>query len=113
MATTLRHPPGLVASPTLWHKLDVARGARWLAVLVMGWGCAAQRVDPHSLNDQCLYSCPDGLTCAGTTFPRGHANPGRCQLVQGRCVVTADCRAHERCIRPGEAVGVCHPEGLL
>ena len=85
----------------------------WLAVVAMTIGCASQRVDPHTPGDRCLYSCPDGMTCAGTTFPRGHANPGRCQLVPNRCMTADDCRPRERCIRPGEAIGVCKSEGLL
>ena len=85
----------------------------WLVALAVALSCASQRIDPHTPGDRCLYSCPDGMICAGTTFPRGHANPGQCQLVPNRCMVVSDCRPRERCIRPGEAVGVCNPEGLL
>ncbi|HEX3904044.1 MAG TPA: hypothetical protein VH853_14485 [Polyangia bacterium] len=84
-----------------------------LSVLAMTSGCAAQRVDPRLPGDRCLYSCPDGMTCTGTTYARGHANPGQCQLVPHRCLVGADCRPREQCVRPGEAVGVCNPQGLL
>lgn len=85
----------------------------WLWVLALAIGCAAERLDPHAPGDRCLYSCPDGMSCAGTTFPRGRANPGRCELAPSRCMVTADCRARERCLRPGQAVGVCSTDGLL
>ncbi len=86
---------------------------RWLIVVAIVMGCASERLDPHTPGDRCLYSCPDGMTCVGTTFPRGHATPGRCQLAPNRCVVTADCRPREHCTRPGTGVGVCDPEGLL
>ena len=86
---------------------------RWFVVVAIAVGCASERLDPHTPGDRCLYSCPDGMTCAGTTFPRGHANPGRCQLAPNRCMVTADCRPRERCSRPGPGIGVCDPESLL
>lgn len=85
-----------------------------LPLLIALAGCASERIDPHSPGDRCLYSCPDEMVCAGTTFPRGrHPNPGHCQLAADRCMVASDCRPRERCIRPGPAVGVCQPEGLL
>jgi hypothetical protein len=84
---------------------------RWLLALLVTLGCAADRVDPHLPGDRCLYGCPDGLTCAGTTFPRGHANPGRCQLAPNRCLTDGDCRPRERCTRPD--IGVCLPPNLL
>ena len=76
-------------------------------------GCASQRLDPHAQQDRCLYSCPDGMICVGTTFQRSRANPGQCQLAPNRCMVVGDCRPREQCIRPGKRVGVCDPEGLL
>jgi len=85
----------------------------WLIALAIAIGCAAQQVDPHTPGDRCLYSCPDGMTCVGTTFARSRANPGICQLVQSRCMATTDCRPRERCVRPGASVGVCNPDGLL
>src|SRR6516165_9949294 len=96
----------------------LARGALagigvWVIVLVLAVSCALQRVDPHSPGDRCLYSCPDGMICTGTTFPRGRANPGNCQLAQNRCVVTSDCRPRERCLRPGPAIGMCEAGALL
>ena len=85
-----------------------------LLILLAALGCASQRVDdPHTPGDRCLYSCPDGMSCVGTTFSRGHANPGLCQLVPNRCTVTADCRSRERCLRSGQEIGVCRPDGLL
>ena len=84
-----------------------------LVIMALALGCAAARVAPRAPQDRCLYSCPDGMLCAGTTFPRGHANPGQCQLTANRCMIAGDCRPRERCVRPGEAVGVCDPEGLL
>ena len=82
-------------------------------VLAAAIGCASQRIDPHTPGDRCLYSCPDGMTCAGTTFQRARANPGRCELVPNRCLVSADCRSREACIRPGQEIGVCRSPGLL
>jgi hypothetical protein len=76
-------------------------------------GCAAQRVDPHSPGDHCLYSCPDGMVCVGTTYQRSRANPGRCELAPNRCLVSTDCRPREACVRPGQATGLCEPPGLL
>jgi hypothetical protein len=86
---------------------------RWLVILAIALGCASERLDPHAPQERCLYSCPDGMACAGTTFPRGRAVPGRCQLSPHRCMVIDDCRPRERCIRPGETVGVCKTEELL
>lgn len=85
----------------------------WLALLGLASGCASQKVDPHTVGDHCLYTCPDGLTCLGTTFPRGTAKPGRCELRAERCLASADCRSGEHCVRPGDVVGVCQSEGLL
>jgi hypothetical protein len=70
-------------------------------------------VDPHVPGDRCVYTCPDGMTCVGTTLVRRRANPGACQLTQNRCMAITDCRPREVCIRPSPAVGQCHPEGLL
>ena len=86
----------------------------WLVALFLLAGCASQRIDPHTPGDRCLYGCPDEMICAGTTFPRGRQpEPGHCQLAPNRCLAAGDCRPRERCVRPGEAVGVCQPEGLL
>jgi len=87
----------------------------WLVVaLVTASACAVQKVDPHVPGDRCLYTCPDGMTCVGTTYRRGRAAiPGACQLTPNRCVATTDRRPRERCIRPGRDVGVCRPDGLL
>ena len=82
----------------------------WFMILL---GCAAQRVDPHAPNDRCLYTCPDGMTCAGTTFTKGRSNPGQCQLVVNRCMTSDDCHPRESCLRAGDAVGVCKPQNLL
>ncbi|HTB56882.1 MAG TPA: hypothetical protein VLC06_03365 [Polyangia bacterium] len=87
--------------------------SRWLVISAIALGCASQRLDPHAPQDRCLYSCPDGLVCAGTTFPRGHANPGQCQLAPNRCMAAGDCRPRERCARSGESVGVCTSDTLL
>jgi len=87
---------------------------RWLIVLAMAAGCASERIDPHTPGDRCVYACPDGMTCAGTSFPRGRApNPGHCQLAPKRCRVTADCRPREHCTRAEPGIGVCTPEALL
>ena len=86
--------------------------ARMIA-LATALGCASQRIDPHSPGDRCLYSCPEGMSCAGTLFGQGRTTPGRCQLTHGRCMVTADCRPREQCVRAGQTVGVCRPDGLL
>ena len=92
----------------------MAANALCLVGLLMAMGCAAERVDPHTPGDRCLYTCPDEMLCAGTTFARGRqAIPGHCQLAPNRCLAADDCRPREQCIRPGPAVGVCHPDGLL
>jgi len=79
----------------------------WLVVLAMVIGCTFDRIDPHTPGDRCLYSCPEGMVCSGTTFGRSRANPGRCQLTPHRCMVVGDCRPREKCIRPTEGVGLC------
>jgi hypothetical protein len=77
-------------------------------------GCTnQQRIDPHTPGDRCLYSCPEGMVCEGTTFARGRSNPGLCRLAPRRCVAPTDCRPRELCVRPGPAIGVCQPESLL
>jgi hypothetical protein len=88
-------------------------GATRVWLLALAIGCAEQRVDPHTPGDRCLYTCPDGMTCVGTTYSRSRAHPGACQLAPSRCMAAADCRPRERCIRPGPAVGLCSPDGLL
>src|ERR1700754_2189320 len=94
--------------------MRIPAGALWVVPSFVAVGCASERIDPHSPGDRCLYACPDQMTCAGTTFPRGRQpNPGHCQLAANRCMVAGDCRPRERCIRPGEALGVCRPDGLL
>jgi hypothetical protein len=92
----------------------VARLIRVLSFLA-AFGCASasDRIDPHAPGDRCLYSCPEGMACAGTFFGRGRTKPGQCGLTPGRCMATADCRPRELCIRPGPSVGVCKPENLL
>lgn len=84
-----------------------------LVGMAIAIGCASERLDPHAPQDRCLYSCPDGMICAGTTFQRGRANPGRCLLVPNRCMVVSDCRPREQCIRSSGTIGVCNPESLL
>ena len=97
----------IISGMTMW-----ALGLLAVAAIL---GCASQQpVDPHAPGDRCLYSCPDGMTCVGTTYQRGRATPGQCQLAKNRCQVDGDCRARERCSRAGANTGVCQPvAGLL
>ena len=85
----------------------------WFVIAGCAIGCASERLDQRAPTDRCLYSCPDGMTCAGTVFLRGHTNPGRCELSPNRCLITADCRPREHCNRPGTGIGVCEPSSLL
>jgi len=95
-----------MANAAVWSVLGLAA--------LLGGGCASQRIDPHTAGDRCLYSCPEGLTCVGTTYGRGRALPGQCQVTAGRCLADRDCHARERCARSGEATGVCvSAEGIL
>jgi hypothetical protein len=103
-------PSGLLPYNRSVKRLGGLASVVALATLL---GCASQQIDPHNPGDRCLYTCPDGMACAGTTFQRARANPGRCELAPERCLATTDCRAHEDCVRAGEATGVCRPRGLL
>ncbi|HVY40993.1 MAG TPA: hypothetical protein VHM31_23800 [Polyangia bacterium] len=81
------------------------------AILVVS--CASDPVPARNPGDPCVYSCANGMTCSGTTYRRAHTDPGRCQLVPGRCAGPADCHPRERCVRSGADLGVCEPENLL
>ncbi len=84
--------------------------ARLIAALLLLAGCATH-ADPwgaRNPGDRCAETCPEGMTCTGNTYRRrGHPQPGRCELAAGRCMADADCRRSQRCVRTGEAVGIC------
>jgi hypothetical protein len=90
--------------------VDVGR----LAAIVVFFGCATcastERADLHSPGDRCLYSCANGMRCAGTVFRRGTAPLyGQCELEPNRCVTVADCVGGDACARFGAEIGICHP----
>jgi hypothetical protein len=90
--------------------VDVGRLAA-IVVFVGSAACAStERIDPHGPGDHCLYSCPNGMRCAGTVFRRGTAPLyGQCELEPHRCVAVADCLGGEACARFGAEVGICQP----
>ena len=55
--------------------------------------------------------CAEGLSCHHES-PAGDV-PERCRLESGRCRSDWDCaRGAQRCLRFGEALGVCQDSGL-
>ena len=67
------------------------------------------KYDPHNPGDQCVDSCPEGMTCTGVNHSRRRADPypGRCELAPGRCATDADCARSARCVRTSERIGLC------
>jgi hypothetical protein len=89
-------------------------GVRLLAAAFVLWGLAAcastERADPHNPGDHCLYSCPDGMRCAGTVFRKGTSpRYGQCELEARRCLTDADCSGADACARFGSEIGLCRP----
>lgn len=83
---------------------------RLIVALLLLAGCATQPDgwDARHPGDRCADTCPEGMACTGTAYRRrGHPPLGRCELLEGRCMTGADCRRSQRCVRTGDAVGLC------
>ena len=82
---------------------------RVLVALGLLAGCAApeHHLDAQNPGDLCFDSCPEGTACTGVTNEHHKLRPGRCELLSGRCASDADCRRSARCVRTGQALGLC------
>jgi hypothetical protein len=90
----------------------MARGVVALFLSFCLWlACATEHdtLGARNPGDHCIDTCPEGMACTGTTYMRAPKKtyPGRCELLPGRCTADGDCRRSARCVRTGDAIGLC------
>jgi hypothetical protein len=84
----------------------------WVVILLaLGCATAPDNLDAHDPGDRCIDTCPEGMTCAGTTRMRAPKRLylGHCELLPGRCASDPDCGLGQQCVRTSARIGLCAP----